>query len=103
MDRFDSYDFYNSDALRRESRLDRDIERSAVGRRQTVVTLIEKDVCPHAGPNLDHAALKADPVAFAALEQRGPMPTYDEPGQPQTVLLANCTVCHSTIARVVTT
>jgi len=99
MDEQSRYDFYNSDALRRESRLDRDIERSTLGRRQTIVTLIEKDVCPHAGPNLDHAALKADPVAFAALEQLGSMPTYDEPGQPQTVLLANCRVCHSTISR----
>ena len=99
MDRFDSYDFYNSDALRRESRLDRDIERSAVGRRQTVVTLIEKDICPHAGPNLDHAALKSDPVVFDALEQRGSMPTYDEPGQPQDLALAQCPLCHTTVSR----
>lgn len=46
----------------------------------------------------DHAALRADPVAFAQLEQVGTQPTYDEPGQPDTLLLANCT-CGSTLAR----
>ncbi len=46
----------------------------------------------------DHAALKSDPVAFAKLEQIGTMPTYDEPGQPDTLVMANC-ACSSTICR----
>lgn len=46
-----------------------------------------------------HAALKADPALFATLEQIGTMPTYDEPGQPQTIVMANCS-CGSTLAMV---
>lgn len=58
---------------------------------------------PAAKPSLcragaDHAALKADPAAFAALEPIGAMPSYADAGEPDTLLLANC-ACKSTICR----
>ncbi len=46
----------------------------------------------------DHAALKADPVAFAKLDQIGTQPTHDKHGQPDVLMLANCS-CGSTLAR----
>ena len=96
MDRFDSYDFYNSDGLRRDSRLDRDIERSAVGRRQTIVTLIEKDAPAHTIAY--HEALKLDPMRWAALEYRGTTCIEaDETGPATKLVYRNCS-CHSTLA-----
>jgi len=47
-----------------------------------------------------HEASKTDDALWASFEQIGSMPTYnDEPGSPQTILLANCPRCHSTICR----
>ena len=46
----------------------------------------------------DHAALKRDPVRWAALPLVGRMPTYDDaPGAARELEMRTCTVCRSTI------
>ena len=47
----------------------------------------------------DHAALKRDPVRWAALPLLGRMPTYDDaPGAARELELRTCEICKSTLA-----
>ncbi len=45
-----------------------------------------------------HEALKAD-GRWNSMATVGVMPTYDEPGQPQHLVLKDCPYCHSTLAK----
>lgn len=44
-----------------------------------------------------HEVMKLD-GSLLSLKPVGRMPTYDEPGQPQTLVLYNCPNCDSTLA-----